>query len=205
VKAINTNYAGRFFRSRTEARWAVFFDACGISWTYEAEGYELRGGRYLPDFWLPVFGVYFEVKGEQPTEAERAKCLELAEESGRAVLLAVGAPEERFQIRWFDASGEEDTWYAIARDKNPAAGLWLVDERELDRGDLGASRWFGGGDLEAYRGGPMFSGALEQAYDVAMGMRFEHGSGRQRIAPIEETDPSRLQWGEVVKFGSARA
>lgn len=174
----------------------MFFDACGISWRYEAEGYEMPSGRYLPDFWLPTFGMYFEVKGQFPDADEKAKCLELAELSGRVVLLAVGEPEERFQIRWFDDGGEEDTWYAIARDRNPEAGLWLVDEREIEPGEVGASRWFGGGNPGvAIRRGPMFSGALQQAYEVALGMRFEHGAGRQRVQPIVEADPDRLELG----------
>jgi len=53
IKAIETSYKGYLFRSRLEARWAVFFDALGIVWEYEREGFELDGLRYLPDFWLP--------------------------------------------------------------------------------------------------------------------------------------------------------
>lgn len=51
IKAIETRYKGYRFRSRLEARWAVFFDALGIKWEYEPEGFELPDGtRYLPDF-----------------------------------------------------------------------------------------------------------------------------------------------------------
>ena len=51
MKAIETQYKGYRFRSRLEARWAVFFDALGLSWEYEPEGFELPDGtRYLPDF-----------------------------------------------------------------------------------------------------------------------------------------------------------
>lgn len=51
MKAIQTRYKGYHFRSRLEARWAVFFDALGLEWEYEPEGFELSGGiRYLPDF-----------------------------------------------------------------------------------------------------------------------------------------------------------
>lgn len=32
IKAIETYYKGYMFRSRLEARWAVFFDASGIKW-----------------------------------------------------------------------------------------------------------------------------------------------------------------------------
>ena len=52
-QAIRTRYSGILFRSRLEARWAVFFDALGVKWEYEKEGYELPSGRYLPDFFLP--------------------------------------------------------------------------------------------------------------------------------------------------------
>lgn len=51
MKAIETKYKGYRFRSRLEARWAVFFDALGIKWEYEPEGFDLGGGcHYLPDF-----------------------------------------------------------------------------------------------------------------------------------------------------------
>lgn len=72
IKAIETRYNGYRFRSRTEARWAVFFDAAGIRYEYEKEGYELPSGRYLPDFWLPDVegGAWFEVKGVAPSAGE---------------------------------------------------------------------------------------------------------------------------------------
>lgn len=69
--AIQTRYNGRHFRSRLEARWAVFFDALGISYFYEPDGFALPSGdRYQPDFYLPHVhlrgwggpGVYIEVK-----------------------------------------------------------------------------------------------------------------------------------------------
>lgn len=51
LKPIETEYKGYKFRSRLEARWAVFFDAIGVKWQYEVEGFSLSDGRYyLPDF-----------------------------------------------------------------------------------------------------------------------------------------------------------
>lgn len=51
IKAIQTRYAGYLFRSRLEARWAVFFDALKLDWQYEPEGFDLPSGqKYLPDF-----------------------------------------------------------------------------------------------------------------------------------------------------------
>jgi len=71
LKAIQTQYNGFLFRSRLEARWAVFFDACGVKYEYEPEGYDLGNGlMYLPDFLLhDVDGrdggdLYVEVKGQ---------------------------------------------------------------------------------------------------------------------------------------------
>lgn len=63
--AIETEYKGYLFRSRLEARWAVFFDAIGIEWKYETEGYEVGDYRYLPDFWLPAASAWVEVKGDK--------------------------------------------------------------------------------------------------------------------------------------------
>ena len=63
MKAIETEYNGYRFRSRLEARWAVFFDKMGIRYEYEPEGLVLSDGTYyLPDFYLPDFHCYFEVK-----------------------------------------------------------------------------------------------------------------------------------------------
>lgn len=51
IQAIQTKYKDYNFRSRLEAKWAVFFDALGLKWEYEPEGFTLPGGiRYLPDF-----------------------------------------------------------------------------------------------------------------------------------------------------------
>ena len=85
VKAIETTYAGCRFRSRLEARWAVFFDALRVKWQYEPERIEvghrltLEPGAYtyLPDFWLPEYGLWVEVKGSW-TEGECFWFLEAA-------------------------------------------------------------------------------------------------------------------------------
>ena len=64
IKAIETRYKGYRFRSRLEARWAVFFDAAGIDWQYEPQGFDLGSdlGAYLPDFYLPASKTWVEIK-----------------------------------------------------------------------------------------------------------------------------------------------
>ena len=63
IKAIETVYNGYRFRSRLEARWAVFFDSLNIPYIYEPEGLNINGTMYLPDFYLPDSKQFFEVKG----------------------------------------------------------------------------------------------------------------------------------------------
>lgn len=89
IKAIETAYKGYRFRSRLEARWAVFFDACGFKWEYEPEGYNIDGVQYLPDFRLydvqrrvyseedSCLPFFVEVKGEYTDESEH-KIFELS-------------------------------------------------------------------------------------------------------------------------------
>lgn len=51
LKPIDTVYKGYKFRSRLEARWAVFFDEMRFKWEYEPQGFGLSNGEaYLPDF-----------------------------------------------------------------------------------------------------------------------------------------------------------
>lgn len=61
IKAIETRYAGYRFRSRLEARWAIFLDHMRIGWEYEPEGFETSAGLYLPDFKISSECVRYEV------------------------------------------------------------------------------------------------------------------------------------------------
>lgn len=92
--AIETKYKGFRFRSRLEARWAVFFDALEISFQYEPEGFLLLQGQtipYLPDFYLPDPGVWIEIKGPPPNKEEILKCQLLADQTDKPVYLYYGA------------------------------------------------------------------------------------------------------------------
>lgn len=106
MKSLPTKYKGYNFRSRTEARWAVFFDAMGITYLYEHEDVVLPNGRrYLPDFYLPKFdrGAYCEVKGEF-TADEKILCYELAKHTQKCVILLEGVPDFKtyYYFNWHD-------------------------------------------------------------------------------------------------------
>lgn len=113
IRAIETKYKGFRFRSRTEARWAVFFDAAGIRWEYEPEGYVLQSGPYLPDFWLPSFsgGMFVEVK---PIGGDFSKAMQLGRETKRLVWLAEGPPDVRCYTVYFPPDDEATEYCALA-------------------------------------------------------------------------------------------
>ncbi len=94
MQAIETRYKGYRFRSRLEARWAVYFDVLGIEWVYEPEGYKLAEGvLYLPDFWLPQVRMFAEVKPTWPDDQEIEKIKLLCDQSGHSVLILDGVPQ----------------------------------------------------------------------------------------------------------------
>lgn len=95
LRSIKTEYQGVLFRSRLEARWAHFFDLIGVAWAYEAEGFELPSGRYLPDFEINLGEerCFFEVKPCEPSFDERRRAEQLAAASGRRVFVTWGPPD----------------------------------------------------------------------------------------------------------------
>jgi len=94
IKAIETKYKGYKFRSRLEARWAVFFDALGVEWDYEPEGYDLgSAGWYLPDFYLPESNIWVEVKPKPLNEKEREKAFFLCSLTGDPVIHLGAIPD----------------------------------------------------------------------------------------------------------------
>lgn len=101
-RAIETHYGGYLFRSRLEARWAVFFDALGIEWQYEIQGFELSTGEmYLPDFHLPTFnaGLWCEVKY---WGGDFSKALQFCKDSHERIWLCEGKPSHAiyFILAW---------------------------------------------------------------------------------------------------------
>lgn len=106
-RAIETEYRGYKFRSRLEARWAVFFDRMRYDWTYEPEGFELPSGRYLPDFFIKDFKVYIEIKPKKP-EGRDLVVLEEMSAAGMNIMLFYGDdPGAVFsQWKWPDQKGQ---------------------------------------------------------------------------------------------------
>ena len=105
IKAIETEYNGYKFRSRLEARWAVFFDALGVFYEYEPEGFQIdESTYYLPDFYIPEWGIYVEVKTNRPGAADEIrKTVKFANNTTNVVLILSDIPDGKEGIYWFPA------------------------------------------------------------------------------------------------------
>jgi len=56
-------YKKTWFRSYWEANFAKWCDGSGIKWEYESQRFDLGSATYTPDFYLPEFNLYVEIKG----------------------------------------------------------------------------------------------------------------------------------------------
>lgn len=178
IRAIETVFDGHKFRSRLEARWALFFKVLSIEYHYEPEGFELGGGcRYLPDFHLPTLGVYAEVKPRFPlSRAEWRKLILFAVDGGMPLLLIVGAPG-RHEMLMLDR-GAADSWASMEESFNEGgdeeADLCLQDDlREWANVDIGALPIPRSYSLVYRTLPPIASGALVSARNAGAQARFE--------------------------------
>jgi hypothetical protein len=137
LKPIETRYRGARFRSRTEARWAVYFDSIGLTWEYEREGYDLGDGvLYLPDFWLPQVSMFAEVKPRELLPDEMDKIERLVKQGGFPCLLLVGMPNIALfpAVEWDDVTGFISHSYALSmyHDYPRTEGRFYCDPAEYE-------------------------------------------------------------------------
>lgn len=189
IKAIETIYDGYKFRSRLEARWAVFFKSLEIKYEYEPEGFMLpSGAKYLPDFRVKCYGtrgiddgdpfdLYIEVKGNMTLE-DADKIREFAygnldndEEYTiiNPILIVGNIPEKG--CSW-------DSFSLGAYDEMNGIRIYPFNYHLID-GDYFAAypaghngRFYLWGDDSSYID---FVGEVEEAYEKARQARFEHG------------------------------
>jgi hypothetical protein len=182
TSAIQTNYAGCRFRSRLEARWAVFFDAMGIPWEYEPQGYTLSDGKnYLPDFLLTECGTWVEVKGNaqdadpallQLAAADLPRIKHRGEHGPKLLILGpIPTPTDVGDYGWCglqsSASGYEAAHYGFGQYQKNRRPWWI---------DGSSDPWCGGNvDYLKPFFAPEENGLAQVAYRAAKSARFEHG------------------------------
>lgn len=179
MNAIETEYNGYRFRSRLEARWAVFFDALGIKYIYEPEGFIFSDGtKYLPDFYLPDANEFFEVKGIMD-DIDRHKIEMLVTESKKPV--AIGYSDFTFEATddfgeyIFDSSCYDSWLCRCKRCKHlyflGSHGSWTCPSCGYHDGDNGFDIILEG-DVTSRWNNP--EGQAKKALDQAKAARFEH-------------------------------
>lgn len=183
IKPIETSYKGYRFRSRLEARWAVFFDALGIKYEYEPEGFQLSDGTlYLPDFWLPESKTFFEVKGEMSSD-DAHKIEQLRQDIRRPVVIGYSG----FQ---FEAAGysRRGAYYRATKHSSLLVKCYECGKLYFTSGLVyGECESCGGaedgiiylrGDWDDSDPFPAYPDALD-AIEKARGARFEYGEKPQ--------------------------
>jgi hypothetical protein len=181
VFALPTEWHGITFRSRLEARWAIFFDTARIRWLYEPEGYNLPSGNYLPDFQLPELRTWIEVKPEGHNERAETLMGELCQATEMNGFVAYGYPDPDRVESWGPAGGcgnytggelilsNGDMWdngYAFC-ECFICGGIGI--EFEARSGRLKCKH---GGSDKSHNGG---SPTLRAAYTAGWSARFENG------------------------------
>lgn len=124
--SIPTPYGGLIFRSRTEARWAVFFDHLDLKWQYEPQGFDTDGEWYLPDFLIfaPAGNIWAEIKPNWTTDPEGIakfqRWVPHRPQPSRACLLT-GLPTLHNRAHVYGGDDEQE---------NPLKGGWDDDRQQ---------------------------------------------------------------------------
>lgn len=199
IKAIETRYKDHRFRSRLEARWAVFFDSLDLKYEYEKEGFHTPSGLYLPDFWLPRLKTWVEIKGRAPTDAEQDSLSYVATNTASRGVCLWGS------IEWYAHEGDApsswdggylldggwDNFYRFcqcARCKTIGIQFSGAANRNCfcvkgDGGDSGHDLpWPGGANSSN-------SPPIERAYAAALSARFEHGEHGAPVIAKTQMEP----------------
>jgi hypothetical protein len=172
LKPIDTVYDGYRFRSRLEARWAVFFKTLGIKYEYEKEGFDLDGQWYLPDFWLPKQQCWVEIKGEEPTDRENEVAAKLAHYSGNFVYIFFGQieiPDGNSECAYLYDSLENWDHFHIWCECPKCGELGIEFEGRAHRLPCNCFE-----EIKDGRGYNAYSERLIAAYNAAKCARFEH-------------------------------
>lgn len=175
LKAIPTKHNGYSFRSRLEARWAVFFDALEIRYEYEPEGFDMSGIKgatkalkgdtwYLPDFYLPDYGYYVEIKPDSETIS--AKAITLGFEKN--ILCIFGSPGHgSYELIDYSFGWIKEQMMFVFGEGRKCDRLWLVGD-DMQRALNCSSCWSPKcGDKETWE-----HKGMEKAYDAARSAKF---------------------------------
>lgn len=208
LKPIKTKYNGFKFRSRTEARWAVFFDHLGIAYQYEVEGFkevkDFKGEviRYLPDFYLPEYSMWLEIKRSGYDWQNNKKIINFANQTDHRFFVVTGAPQKDQYAAYMLANHEIDDvqfehfkgvkgFFTLARRADKPELCFSIDNEDMqyacmliDNPTDDGKRW------------PLVKPELEAAYKKAITYRF------RIMAPKKFKDFNQAMCAEMFLLGT---
>lgn len=198
IKAIETSYKGYRFRSRLEARWAVFFDAIGVDWEYEPQGFEFPGEaglveRYLPDFKI-TGNLFVEVKGSEDQFNQDRCRMENAIRAGLGTLLILGEipnPESGWGIHLHACATTENNVIEWVHFFFEDGGWDYAEHSELINAILGES-WSPSNKSYFVKTRLAYRQVID-AYRAARSARFEHGESPVTVGEPVNTIIQRLK------------
>ena len=72
-----------------------------MPYIYEPEGYTFEDYAYLPDFWMPSWNVFVEIKPAKPDQEEMKRYIAFAQHAGKSLLIFCGQPVwDGYHIVW---------------------------------------------------------------------------------------------------------
>lgn len=92
IKSHPVFYDGYLMRSKLEAKWSIVMGELGITYLYEYQSFETSLGKYLPDFFLPDFDTWVEIKPISPSSVEQQKIIDVAVLTNKICFLLSGFP-----------------------------------------------------------------------------------------------------------------
>ena len=201
IKPIETVYNGYRYRSRLEARWAVFFDSLGVNYEYEPEGFDIGDGLYyLPDFYLPRFELYVEIKASRELDDGKAERFARQGDCG-GILICYGQPFDR-DYRFITAyesdesgGGEYDTDWgppgSVMFYQHQGNTMILIQDNKSERVFYEVRHVYTTGEVKEFHLDYIHNRLVINRLEInARQARFEHG---------ETPNPSNKSSREVLK------
>ena len=190
---IVTTYAGVTFRSRLEARWAVFFDLMCIPWIYEP--FDAHG--YVPDFLLtgdrPLLVEVKPLSTTRPMLPFLQKTVERCDPIWQGDMIVVG-------VTPLPTPHREPPWVGAV---HPVAGVMAELMDEFDRARPLKDRYAPGFALWArcsFCGKPGFFHG-EMSYAIRPCGHHDGDHYLQELGPISDPNEVWMQTYDVTRWG----
>ena len=91
-RSVRTEFNGVEFLSMLEAEWALRWATLGVAYRYEAVRIKTETQAYTPDFILPKYRAFIEIKPNEPTDDEFLRSALGCDVLGGWIFVVTGRP-----------------------------------------------------------------------------------------------------------------